>query len=425
MEREGKLYCGILTCIYIMMFLTGCSSVMDMHEDRQDVHISFEGSMMKSRAYEPDEDKVTDISLMIFDESGDAEECIWLGDGEKECTAKLIMNKEYTFCACANFGYQVYADHIDELDEIRFHMAYPDEYREGIPMYAYEKVTVTGDPHITLTLERLMAKISLRMDRSRLSDDVEMNVRSVRIGNCPRSAKVFGQSMVDDEDGCFPVGFLRDDLETADLNITVGDGLSKEISLYMLENMQGKMDRHIISDMDKVFDEDDPRSGTCSYIEIELEYLSYEKYSGPDGLKYRFYLGEDRNSLDVERNCHYHITVAPEDDGLSEDSWRVDKSDLLDMGKPYLKGYPSDYIRGDIGDEIHLWCELRPWNVPLVIDTEVMNEDKAEGIYDYIIDEDGKGVTLTLTGPGTGIVYMEAGDPINDAALFIIEVNLP
>ena len=231
--------------------------------------------------------------------------------------------------------------------------------------------------------------------------------------------------MVDDEDDCFPVGFVRDDLETADLNMTVGDGLSKEISLYMLENMQGKMDRHIISDMDKGFDEDDPRRMTCSYVEIELEYLSHEKYSGPDGLKYRFYLGEDRNSLDVERNCHYHITVAPEDDGLSEDSWRVDKSDLMDMGKPYIKGYPSDYIRGDIGEKIHLWCELRPWNAPLVIDTEVMDEDRAEGIYDYVIDEDGKGVTLTLTGPGTGIVYMEAGDPINDAALFIIEVNLP
>jgi hypothetical protein len=54
-----------------------------------------------------------------------------------------------------------------------------------------------------------------------------------------------------------------------------------------------------------------------------------------------------------------------------------------------------------------------------------MDEDKAEGIYDYVIDEDGHGVTLTLTGPGSGIVYMEAGDPINDAALFIIEVNLP
>lgn len=408
-----------------MMFMAGCRPAAGMLEQTHDVHIRFDSGRMMSRAYDPDEDKITDISLMIFDQTGDAEECIWLPSGERECSARLVMNKEYTFCACANFGYQVYADHIDELEEIRFHMAYPDEYREGIPMYAFEKVTVTEEPQVTLTLERLMAKISLRMDRSRLSDDVEMNVRSVRIGNCPRSAKVFGQSKVMDEDDCFPTGFVRNDLETAGLNRSKGNGLSTEISLYMLENMQGQMDRHIVSDMDKVFEKEDPRSQTCSYIEMELEYLSYEKYSGPDGLKYRFYLGEDRNSLDVERNCHYHITVTPEDDGLSEDGWRVDKSGLLDMGEPYIKGYPSDYIRGDIGDKVHLWCELMPWNAPLEIDTEVMEEDKAEGIYDYVIDEDGHGVTLTLTGPGRGIVYMEAGDPINEAALFIIEVNLP
>ena len=54
-----------------------------------------------------------------------------------------------------------------------------------------------------------------------------------------------------------------------------------------------------------------------------------------------------------------------------------------------------------------------------------MADDKAEGIYDYKIDEDGHGATLTLTGPGRGLIYMEAGDPINEAALFIIEVNLP
>jgi hypothetical protein len=54
-----------------------------------------------------------------------------------------------------------------------------------------------------------------------------------------------------------------------------------------------------------------------------------------------------------------------------------------------------------------------------------MEDDKAEGIYDYEIDDDGHGATLTLTGPGRGLIYMEAGEPINDAALFIIEVNLP
>ena len=54
-----------------------------------------------------------------------------------------------------------------------------------------------------------------------------------------------------------------------------------------------------------------------------------------------------------------------------------------------------------------------------------MDDDKAEGIYDYTIDDNGHGAVLTLTGPGRGLIYMEAGEPVNDAALFIIEVNQP
>ena len=54
-----------------------------------------------------------------------------------------------------------------------------------------------------------------------------------------------------------------------------------------------------------------------------------------------------------------------------------------------------------------------------------MEEDKSEGIYDYEIDPDGHGVTLTFTGPGRGMIYMKAGSPINQSALFVIEVNLP
>ena len=386
MGRKGRVSGQILTFCSLLL----CSCAIDTVEDIRNVYVRFDAGRMMTRAIDPDEELISDISLMIFDETGAAEDCFWLSGGERECTARLIMDKEYTFCACANFGYQVYADHIDELEEITFHMAYPDEYREGIPMYSMEKIRITDKPEVTLNLKRLMAKISMKIDRSRLDEDVEMHVRSVRIVNCPRMVNVFTESRVRGGDDCFPAGFTRGALEVSGLNINASKGLSEEISLYMLENMQGKIPYPITSDSDKVFD-----------------------------------LGEDRNSLDVERNCHYHITVTPENDGLSDDGWRVDKSDLTEFGPPAIMGYPSSYIRGDIGDRIHIWCEYSPWNAPFDVGISYMEDDKAEGIYDYEIDEDGRGAVLTLTGPGCGLIYMEAGDPINDAALFIIEVNLP
>ena len=90
-----------------------------------------------------------------------------------------------------------------------------------------------------------------------------------------------------------------------------------------------------------------------------------------------------------------------------------------------LEQYPSDYIVGDIGDKIHLGCRLTPEHAQFDIGLEYLEDDKANGIYDYVVDEDGHGATLTLTGPGTGLIYMEAGEPVNEGAMFFIEVNLP
>ena len=429
MERKGRLHCRLLTEVILLQtvaaLVCGCMDKV-IPEDMSEVTISFRNAGFMSKAAAPDEDLIKDVSIMIFNPAGEAEECLWLkGRDVEECKVRLLKGVTYTFCACGNFGRQIYADDIEELEELTCHLAYPDEYREGIPMYAMKDIKIEGDSRITLPLTRLMAKISLRMDRSRLSENVTMKVRSVRIGNCPRRAKVFTESSVRGQDDCFPVGFLHDALDASDLNINDGKGISREVSLYMLENMQGEMDDDISDDSGKVFDENDSRRDKCSYIEMEIEYKSDEKYSYDKCLIYRFYLGEDRNNLDIERNCHYHITVSPEDDGLSEDSWRVDKTGLLNVNPSGFAFYPSGYIRGDIGEKVHIWCEFSPKYATFDVGQEYMEEDKARGIYDYEIDEDGHGAVLTLTGPGRGLIYMEAGDPVNDAALFIIEVNLP
>lgn len=425
MERKGKLYGHFLIAVpLIAAIAAGCATYETERQIPVTLNMTFSG--MTSKANDPDENLLSDISLLIFDESGSAEACLWSYDGRTVFQTRLLIGHKYTICACANFGYRIKADHIDEIKDIRYHMAYPDEYRNGIPMYAMEEVTLCEeDTEIAVTLERLMARISLKMDRSRLSEDVRMYVRTVRIGNCPRSAAVFTESRVRNEDDCFPSGFIRNDFETGILNTASDKGLSGTISLYMLENMQGEMDDSIYEDCEKTFDKEDSRRKTCSHIELEIEYMSDALYSTGKGLIYRFYLGEDLNNLDIERNCHYHITVTPEDDGLSDDGWRVDKSRLHDYGPANFSQYPSDYIVGDIGDKIHIGCRISPSNTPFDVGIEYMEDDKAEGIYDYVIDEDGHGATLTLTGPGRGLIYMEAGEPVNDAALFIIEVNLP
>lgn len=406
MERKGRIRRDLL--IFFAAISYSCSPSGQGEEVRCVIH--FEGSGYATKALDPDEQKITDISLMVFDETGDAEECIWIPKAGGTAELTLVKGKSYDFRACANFGYQVYADHISELEEVTFHMAYPDEYREGMPMYASaDDVIIGADGTVHLAFDRLMAKITVRMDRSRLSDGVEMYVRSARICNCPKVTNVFVPNKVTGSDKCHNVGFSRNDDETSVLNISGPDGKSGDVAFYMLENMQGNAEAN---------------ASACSYIEMELDYMSDTKYS-TDPLKYRFYLGDGMGNHDVERNTHYKILVCPEDDGLSDDDWRVDKEGLRDNVPVTFASYPSSYIRGDIGDNIHIWCEFTPEDTPFDVGEEYMKDDKANGIYDYEIDPDGHGATLTLTGPGRGLIYMSAGKPVDESALYVIEVNLP
>lgn len=422
MGRERGIFRSVLTA---MLIVAGCNGMET--EQRKEVmcRISFDGIGYSVKALDPDESMISDVSIMIFDERGEAEECLWLRNGETSAEIPLVLGKTYSFRACANFGYRTFADHISELDETVFYMAYPDEYSKGMPMYASaDGIRIGDDATVHLKLERLMARISLRMDRRKLSEGVEMNVIGVRIGNCPRSVKVFGESSVSSHDQCFGIGFSRNDAQTAVLNTLGPDDLSGVVSLYMLENIQGDIKEPIDEDSEKVFGEQDHRKDVCSYIEMDIEYLSHEKYS-QSPLVYRFYLGDSRTNLDVERNCHYRITVCPENDGLKGDGWRVDKSGIYDLGPTYFKSYPTPYIRGKIGDKVHIGCIFSPAHTPFDVGESYMKDDKETGIYDYEIDPDGHGAVLTLTGPGRGWIYMEAGEPVNDGALFVIEVDLP
>lgn len=421
MGRQGRIFCIVLSAL----LATGCAWT-DMPEEKKVLcRIAVNDGDYASKAMDPDEERISDVSIMIFDERGDAEECLWLQNGQTTTEVSLVVGKRYSFRACANFGYRTYADHIDELDETIYYMAYPDEYSQGMPMYAeIDNIRIGEDASVELRLQRLMAKISLRMDRRRLSEGVEMNVLGVRIGNCPKSVKVFGKNTVSSHDQCFGMGFSRDDVQTAVLNTIRQDDISGTVTLYMLENMQGDIEGPIDSDAEKVFGEQDHRRDICSYIEMDIEYLSHEKYSERP-LVYRFYLGDSRTNLDVERNCHYMITVCPEDDGLKGDGWRVDKSGISDLGPTYIKPYPSQYVRGKIGDKVHIGCKVSPQNTPFDVGEDYMKDDNKTGIYDYEIDPDGHGAVLTLTGPGRGWIYMEAGAPVDRGVLFVIEVDLP
>ncbi len=323
--------------ILFSLVCSGCG-LLDMEGAKTEatLHLSYDSSM--TRSADPDETMISDVNIFIFNKEGLLEERMYLesrqlfpGTNGISCRIRIGENLGYSVFACANLRYELKdITTIESLESHRYHMAYPDEYSKGMAMTGYIKdIGDIPDGHLELPLARMMSRISLRIDRNRLSSGVKFIVSSVKIGNCPRSATLFGPSHTLGRHDVFSSGFSKSNAQVNPLNRESSPGISEEVSVYMLENMHGDLLEGTPDDENKVLDDSDVFAGICSYIEIRAEYDSPDYHSKPgEYLIYRFYLGEDRDNFDVERNCHYHFTIMPEDTGLIEDSWRVDKKGL-------------------------------------------------------------------------------------------------
>lgn len=290
-----------------------CGCAKERHS--RTLRIRLDGGTLLSRSDSPDETRISDLNLFAFRDDSDLEESLWISSREfredGEYRLSLPKGLAYSLYACVNFGYEIRnIRNREELENYRYHMTYPDEYSRGIPMSGIAEIDGETDD-VTISLERMMAKISLRIDRRGLDKDVRFNVRSVVIGGSPRSASAFGTSRAQGEMDTFSRGFDRTGTQADGLNRDRGE-TSEEVSVYMLENLQGEQPE------------------IPSFIEIEAEYDSSEQYTAPGKyLIYRFHLGNGPGNYDVQRNFHYRFTVRPEGSGLlCEDSWRVDKSAL-------------------------------------------------------------------------------------------------
>ncbi|MBR6055388.1 MAG: DUF4906 domain-containing protein [Bacteroidales bacterium] len=292
MDRKRKYYGALLT-----LFLASCAKV-----PVETPVLILTGLM--TRSDDPDENMISDVNLLVYDEQGILEGSHYFPsagrDGEL-CRLPLVAGSRYSFYVIANVRYQFERRSEEELLSYIYHMAYPDEYTRGIPMTgSVRRKMVTGGSSVEIPLLRTMAKVSVRMDRNALEDGTEISVKSIEVGACPSVVALFRDSAVKNESEVFNIGFRKTGMEADDLNRGSEYGLSREISLYMLENLQGA--RH---------------SACCSFVEIIADCKKGEETRT---LSYRFYLGEMDGNYDIRRGCHYHYTVKLPPDG-GEGGW--------------------------------------------------------------------------------------------------------
>lgn len=422
MERNRHIS-GIF--LGVCIFFAACSQE-SMDSTVGQATLSITCGIPESRTAVPDENIVNDINLILF-ENGKAESMVWKdclqADGRTDIDISYVKGRRYSLFVMANMGEKISVRDTSDLKKLTMELPGNQGFSNGLPMSTFfEDISFDGKKKVDVSLERLTAKISIRIDRSRLSKNVEMSVKEVRIGNYPKYANIIGPSRISSTYDRFETGFHMTGSQCMPLNDTGMGGISEDVSVYMLENMQGTFPYRINEDEEKIFDKDDPLSELCSYLELTIDYNSPDLISYDSPLIYRFYLGDGLRSLDVERNCHYHITIIPENDGLAGGGWRVDKSGI-GPSTPLFKMHPGNYIEGNVGDTLHVRCECYPMSAPFDPGYEELDYDKSRGIYDYMIDENGHGVRLFLKKAGTGIVFMSAGAPINQSGMVIVYVN--
>ena len=395
------------------------------------IKIVLDPGFQPTRALLPDEELITDYNLLIFNAFGILEEKVYiprrqltLKEGKAVHNTTLLLDVPYSIYAVANLGYELPCRSLEEVQQYRFHLAYPDEYSRGMVMAARSENRAVGhDGSFTLSLERVMARVDLSIDRSELDADVRFQVEEVLVGGCPASALLFRESRVAAKSETFTVGFGQSGRNVTPLNTDREPGHSGAVSLYLLENCQGDLLENVTTPQGRIFTQG-TYAEVCSYIEIRASYRSPSYYSqAGNHLIYRFYLGESLNNFDVRRNTLYSICIKPRGDGLSEDSWRVDKSGLS-ATKSVFQLHPAAYNECVSGDDFHIWCDVEPADVPFYMEPLAHDDDEEVAkLYSYTVDPDGHGLTIHTWKGGTAVVYFKAGSPVNRDTLAMLVID--
>ena len=261
---------------------------------------------------------------------------------------RMPAGRNYTLYAVGNMGNIL--SNIPRTD-IGFNMA---EFRYEVPPYAQitalpmacsrtvsaQQVTEGSHVDIPISLERLMAQVKVRIDKSGITggdaahvlQSATIHLRQVARGLYPfRSG---GSKALTDQD------VFSGDTDYYEFTSAESWNLdSGEIILYVPENCQGQLLSGSAVQADKSARNAAigalPQKGRLTYI----EYVS-AKNGQADGvsgsLVYRGYLGSNEtNDFSIERNRRYTATLGLTWDGFTwkADDWRIDRGDDWNDGR--------------------------------------------------------------------------------------------
>lgn len=320
-----KLQLYIIAGIFSLATLSGCERENGFMSDSQaakgdttevQIFLSKKGEEVITKATSVNDASIRDVNLLVYDVSGNLLNSQYFSSSSGLSITTSTGNK--TIVAIANAG-NINLSSYTTLNSIR--NAVSTQMVNGtndILMAGETSINLVKGGGVSITLSRLISKVTVIFDKSSLSGGTNINITKIELKNVATQCKFLATNTIS---SISYIGVSGDNL-TGNLEPSAH---SSATPLFLFENMQGNIG--------SAGAEKDKNPGAaqpyCSYLEITANYSTPAK-SGT--LKYRFYLGKNiSNNFDVERNTWYQLNIRFTGTGINEVSWRIDTSNLTDV----------------------------------------------------------------------------------------------
>lgn len=338
--------------VLLMAVLISCSTEFSRTQIGESAIIYFNpvqnGAGTKS--YVMDDSLITDSNVFVYDDDGVLVYSSFSEGVVREARMLLFSDRRYQVHYVANCGNLTDDNNFSTAsgaDSFQYEPAFPVNTAGAVPMsFKSEPVDLARDREMDIPLERAIARVNISLNTDSLSDNSTFIVKSLHIRNVPNSTKLFSESRITSARECLTEGYSAeaDDIE----NLNTG----RTISFPIFENCQGDLLPGNKIQSGKQFDAGNPLRDVCTFIELDAEISTQARHGT---CTYRFYPGSDLfTNFDIKRNNDYRIVISPTEEGLSEESWRIDVTSMedyitsikLDAAKKELftKGSPSSTV---------------------------------------------------------------------------------
>ncbi|MCD7849393.1 MAG: hypothetical protein LUH63_06415 [Parabacteroides sp.] len=347
--------------------------------------------LSKASADDPQE-KVTDLNILIYDENGTLieNESQYINSGKALSDLSELSTKndkastpftltdiepgDKVVYVVANAGESFVNENAVSTEEGLKNYTFGNGDVPRLVMFAEGRsFNVANNPSITSSLKRIYSMVTVKMEFDKnFNKNVQIIPQSVQLKHIPLNGRL------SELDGSLENGnkiINGGGSETAD-GALLGKGKNEDflledhasaMPLFMYENRQpqGKYnDGNYNDERSKTpadFNEATPQAKVietdkkCSYLEIKAQYIKDGKVQGAGSgyLTYRFFLGTNAtDNFDVQRNCHYKVTLMlTGDGGKDEATWRVvadlkKEITIQDVYLGYREGAVS-YVQAD------------------------------------------------------------------------------